>query len=722
MRRFILLICIISGKIQLPAYSQQSDTSNVSSTPIPPQSKDFQEQSRDNAFQVLNLEDSIEDIDPQKRESWLSRKWKEVDKRINFNILKFKSVDGINLAAKYKWGVEQSPVDKGYYLRQDRWEAKARIDIGELFTIFENEEDANWILPPTPIKFGLEKKAIVTFYRQFEEHGQAMSALPYSPVDLPPVNPFDLPQLKSRLPLNADIAKQRLNPGDFVSMEARMNLFLGFGGAFLDGVFRYSANILYMMRGNFLVHFYKMQDQKIRMKIFAGEDEGIQGSGSVKFGFEFFKMDLANEAVEELTDFEIVEYIHESPKGKIMVLDYIFDLNSQDAVEAFNGFVSPNLILKDSEMIKQVFKDDDIQKSLLSDVEKINQIAIQDLNKPAGEKRIEKVFQALNEYDLDKDIFGINLLIYERKHTTNDLENFLEITREVDEKEYYFSTFYSKRKNISLDLGIAEWSGDFFRSFVTIFETDAEHEVFNFTDLGITKEESQVSFTNREQIRWIRKLKANLPEGEFEKIDWKNWGWDQVEGEHIRNCFLFEGIFRDCDRGLSNKGGSQLYYQFFINKNGLDILKSYSLNDFKRKLEVLKDATVFSGVSNSNKDEVISKWATRFFNIFSAYSDYDHEKKIKKLRDLRKKSKFRNYAPSFAKALFGEELKDSIFIYFRLFATDGGEVKFDFGLDSRELYNEIRSIDDAINSDDKNSYVLFLRNDENSQNTDQEED
>ncbi len=709
---FILLFSITSV-VANDRYASLQATPTVSGENVPPQTEEFRDQARREAFEEVDLDTYIQEEQGNKKPNWITRKWLELDKKISLNFLDFDAIDGTKLAGKYKWGVEQS-FEKGYYLREDFWEAKARIDLGELVTVFENEEDSDWTLPATPLKFGVEKGARVRFYRQFEEHNQALTAAPYCPFNLPPENPFGIPVCQKRLPTDSQTAIENLSPGDFISMESRMNLFLGFGGAFLDGIFKYSANLLYVLRGNFLVHFYRMPNNKLRMKIFAGNNRGFSGSGSVQFGFEFFEMDLANDLVEELTDFDLFEFTHESPEGKIMVLDYIFDLNNADARAAFDNFINPKFLLKDVDMIKKVFGDGRPIDTVLSDVEMINQIAMEDKDKPAGQKRIEKVFQAYNEYELQRQKFEINLLIFKREVTKTAIENNIIQFTADNGRKYYFSPSFSKRKEIKLDIGLAEWKGTHYDSLFTIFETDPTRTEYDFTDMGVTRENREVTLTPREQIRWIKRLRTNLPEGKFDSVDWKDWRWQYVKKRMLRNCFFIMRLFKDCSRGLETKSNTQIYFQFFINKDGLDVLKGMNQAEYRQKIKTLEFTDVFSGISKERRDELMEKYADRLFRVFSAYSPYDHEKKVKRLKRLRSYSIFKNYAPAFAKALLGEDrVEDLTFYYFKMFALSAAEIKFTIGSDSRDLYNEIRAIDDAINQDDRNSLILFVRDENN---------
>ena len=118
----------------------------------------------------------------------------ELDLNFSIDLLKIELLEGIDFITKYRYDSEPS-YHNGYYTRIDKWDAKFKINAGELL---EN------IVGELPFGNTIQPGKSIIFVRQYKDQLKARTALPINPI--------------LKLPRNAKIA-QDLEEGTFVSMQ-----------------------------------------------------------------------------------------------------------------------------------------------------------------------------------------------------------------------------------------------------------------------------------------------------------------------------------------------------------------------------------------------------------------------------------------------------------------------------------------------------------------------
>ena len=113
-----------------------------------------------------------------------------------------------------------------------------------------------------PFGFNMSHNAEVIFARQFKTQLESVKAFPYT--------------LTHNFPINAEKAKNNLNPGDFVSFHANLNFVISraFFGYFNAGAYASSSGYA-LVSGDFLINLFKLDSNKIRVKFIANRGKGV---------------------------------------------------------------------------------------------------------------------------------------------------------------------------------------------------------------------------------------------------------------------------------------------------------------------------------------------------------------------------------------------------------------------------------------------------------------
>lgn len=721
------------------------DLSN--STPTGRISKEENEKFRQEAFDEIDIEEVVLE-EPKKRRSWLSKEWQRLDKNIPIKV-KF-NLGPLEISGRYKYGVEAA-FEEGKYLRRDIWRTKNVIDAGTFFDIFDGDPEADVQLPINPFKLGMEKNSQIGYYRLFDTEKQAFTAGPYTPFPLPTGNVFGLPSVPSRAPFSSKVFLERMAVGDFVSMQSVMNWFAGFNGSMKDGVFKYSAKLLRIIRGNFLLHFYVMPNNHLRLKIYTGASKGVEAGFSAELSFTAVDVDEVNDLIVDLVDDRIIMYEKENIEGEILALDFIFDLNDKTARDALDNFLSPKLLIKNSKLSAKVFyrditfsgKDEGPDKltMALSDLDGIFRIVNEDFYLKQGH-RIKRVFKGYNRYKTSCDNKGFSILLgefsAENCRIINDIVTFEGKRSDgSDNKKYYFVPSFTKKVKGKLDLGIFERKSSVFESMFAIFDKEQNVGRLDFTHFGLSFDEYFASLNQERQKNWIKMLRANLPKGAFESINWDQWGWSGVHDTDLDKCArpkrLIERLpFIDfnCDADLFKKTNARVYFQFFVNPTGIRRISNLRRDQYIKRIKTLASTFAFEGKDIEEAERKAEKLGAFLFEGFSNWSTLEIDKKIDRLQDFQSGNrfkKFRRFFPAIVRALLqepipnneemAEEIKkynnrvydESVFFYLEAFATDIDEIKYSAGMDSRDLFNQIQGIDNALNQDDVQAFIFFRR-------------
>ena len=176
-------------------------------------------------------------------------------------LLNSEIIDGVGLGIQYKYELEPS-YEAGFFTRADAWKVNSRLNPSTLVRA-----------SGLPISLQFEPGAEIYFVRQFKRQIDAATAIPFTP---------------KRLPFSAEKAIKHLNPGDFISIPTHLNLVLSAGMANQIKGINLGASTHFILSGKFMIHLFRLANEKVRMKIIATRTRNIGGNLSANFNLRIF--------------------------------------------------------------------------------------------------------------------------------------------------------------------------------------------------------------------------------------------------------------------------------------------------------------------------------------------------------------------------------------------------------------------------------------------------
>lgn len=695
--KFFLLIGLL-GTFSISVFSDDNYNSLIS----------------ENFNDVSKNQGLIDDDQPSGVGEFLLDKIKGIEFKFSEKIVDVKNdKTGLGLAIKYGRKLEQSD-EQGLWLRSDSYE------------VTQSFKPANFM--DFPFTFGMERGNRITFVKQYDSQKKAAFKI-------------TVDDNIKKIPFNSDRVLNRMVPGDFFSMRANMNLFAGFkGSGSPQPGLELSGEALYVLTGNFVIQVYRMTDDRARIKIFAGDTKGGQVKGEVGVGYQLFSInpsnDVAETVIEEVLDFEPLEIMYEAKQGSIVVFDYLFNLKNEEARKAYDGLMTPSLLIKDLKALNALFGSnkrsgirDDGEPSLLrpitdeirakmdkllSDMSTVIKIANEDVSKK--DKRITKVFHAKNDFQEKASSFDISLIIFKWEDSKNYLKNNIKSIN-ANGEDYFYAPSFSKKFEVQLgidDFGLkSERRSSFFSIFNTYPKVDDQDQNFIFSDLGTIIRREDNTFSPIEIGNLKETLKYNLPKEE-DFNHFKGFGFND-------NCWFVLKL-------LCWKNSVKFNFEFFVNPYGLRFIKDnyITIDDFTaavRRLYTKKDGTTFKSNPFFSKPKdsddykrlysKTAKLSLELYEILSKKSNLSSSQKVEKLMNYRKKYKFRKNLPYLVKAFINNESEFAKSTFYEVkLSRQRKEIKpFKRGKDTRQLYRQIRAIETALQDDDSEAYILFKNSD-----------
>lgn len=422
-------------------------------------------------------------------------------------------LDGISTSLRYKVESEPSYVD-GYYTRVDKYTMKLDVNVGDLI----NDLDS-------PISFGINKGAEIIFARQFKTQKDSLLTLPYT---------------MRNLPLTAEKAITRLIPGDFVAFEGKLSLILGLGYDTLKGKFEAGASTHAYLSGNFMVHLFRMADNKMRVKLIAVRGEGMRANAGVEMEeFEILGVSLIDNRLEKWLSFTPLKAHAGLGKNDVIMLDYVFDLNNAQAAQAYDNLMQNKVMFKDMKILNPTASREDLTNVLLADLTDVEQITLEDATLPAQQRRIERVFKGSSEgiYRDAKTKFGLTVLKFEAGRAYG--ENKVLSYDKQDQQQHFLLDTFSKYKKTKILFGL--FGEETLATSNLLFTADSQWNPGRFVTLT-SSNEMKIRDLSKRDFREIQKMVyETVGQQHYEQIPWSNWDFDN--GKIVNGYFKQEVFF-----------------------------------------------------------------------------------------------------------------------------------------------------------------------------------
>lgn len=629
------------------------------------------------SFISPNSEAKLSDLmEPGRVEQRVRQEFADLDINFNVNLLDIELFEGLGLSSRYRYEVEPS-YEKGLHARVDKWQIKVDLKPGDLLS---GSLD-------TPLYFNMSRNAEVFFVRQFKSKKKAITALPYS--------------LK-RLPIKAEYALKNLAPGDFVSMPTSMSIVVGAkaSSATLGGTIGIdvSANVYYVLSGDFLIHVYRMKNNKVRLKLFANRRRTAGTSAEIEGSSNLFGVKITDKLVENIFELDFAELTGEKTKGRQFIVDYIFDLNNKEARNAYDNILSSSLKFKDVVAIGQHLGKKPLSKVLFSTYEAADDLFKADYAAGVKSPRVDRVFKGFNNYKQDKVKLKLGLIVAKLGTGRSFTENNISFEDKEGVKHNFFYPIQSKTYEQKIRLGFIKTKESHTKSYFGLVPTGVEDNGSRFSDFGLRYERTDKFFRNDEQAGVREFMASNLPNEVFEKIDFKDWD------------------------DFSGKKDARVFYQIVMKASAFDVLPELTKLELKESIYAYsKTKTHYSGnpldwtwdrlTELVTTETITKKWrltklSNKLHKILYAKT-LSGKDRVRKLMDLRNNNAFRELGIGFIMSLIPREgLDNHLQIRLELSAQDKEKVEFVYGnQDLSQLYHQLQHVQNAINN---RSYDLRL--------------
>lgn len=358
-----------------------------------------------------------------------------------------------------------------------------------------------------------------TFARQFEGHTWQEHLLmaikwPYDPVN--------------HLPTTAERILEKLKVGDFVAIQTKMNILANLNQfKMLTGQIPVSAGAFYGLTGEYMLHLYKLTEQKVRLKIIAVREQG--GGVAAALGFkvdsdqQFFKVSVIDSQLRKRLSFAPLQFSVQVTDANLAMVDYVLDLSSKDVRDAYKKVVRSLARPKMLKVINPFRSDDSLKQALLVDISPLEDLFERDRDKSGDDKKVDREFRGTNDAKNNTQFkFKIGYSnILQFVFGSNFVENQVLATDRAGNHRYFLMPTYSKLDGFNAVFGL--YDSEEIRSASLLFETDPKWNPFYFGELAFHLDLRDKYFRVSEADKIRHHLKKRLPREIYNQIQWGAW-------------------------------------------------------------------------------------------------------------------------------------------------------------------------------------------------------
>ncbi|MEK2689054.1 hypothetical protein [Bdellovibrio sp. GT3] len=555
-------------------------------------------------------------------------------------------IDGLHVSLKYKAKSEPSYLD-GYYTRLDKYVLTSELNVGDLIDGSD-----------TPFGLEVENGTEVYFARQFKTQGDSLKAIPYS---------------IKQIPFTAQKAVKNLKVGDFVALQGKLNIVFSVGGATdLNPTIELGGSTHVFMAGDFMIHLYRMADDKIRVKLITMRRRGVGASASIDYlgKLKVVGLRVIDRKLERWVDLKPASLNFGKSMNDVFMLDYVFDLKNAQAATAFNNFMNKKLKFKNLKVIDPTASRPELQNELMTDMSEVEDMYMADHNLPADQRRIDRVFKGSNtsvdvmsRYKLSMSILRLEA---NTMYSQNKLQNF---DSNNVEKQYILDT-YQKSAQSKIFYGI--WGNKITEGDHIIFNSNPKWTPGSFVTASHFYEARMRNVSKKDFGKMQNRTMEILPEWIYRQIDWKRW--DFSDGD------IVNGYFR---------------HQVCIHPEAYDALPNYTASQIKKMfLAYLKSEDQDLDQLRRNK---IAKISENFSYLLQPYMT--DQARYEAFRNLQKIAMWRDHGAYFVLTLLPDNQFEQLVTYEMTFTgRKVDQINFRFGnFEKQQLYQSLLYIQNLIN-------------------------
>lgn len=616
----------------------------------------------------------------------------------NLNLFNLDIADAITFGLKYKYKVNPNKANE-YFTRIDRYISKNKVTPGDVF------EDM-------PIYIGMEQNTEILFAQQFESGPEARKPLNgYSPIHMP---------LTAKKALDLKI-------GDYVKFHANLNLMANFNQVWpmTGDLLQLQGTIGFLVSGQYQVHVYRLNDDKIRLKLVGLRSKSKKFStklGSSK-KLKILGIKLLDKEIIKLTDIDKwISFKRKVSTDDLLVMDYTLDLSDDRVKVAYNEVFNSVKGLRSYKIANPIQNNEDLKDLLISNVSELDEMSQdQMLIVNDEEKSVVRNFKGSNLPESITRKFNFGILAYKVESAVTYRDNFLTSVKNdgSEDLEYFVYPSWTRTKDtdqgiIARLFGIAD--GEDERVQVTsnaIFIANDKAEPVDFKNIAFSFNYEDMSMNPNEFSPVFEHIQDILPtraDRELLKVKLQEGGWlntQDADRTNIQLDYFFhekalerlmKPIYGPDAQKLSDL--STLKYEFL---NYMDRLGDYDKSYEKNKAALGKDRIKGLSILIGNKLKRLKHLSVALDS--SSNSPEDKKMRLEEFTKLRKSSLFKKYGPGFllhllSKSVDNNELKELVYISVDFIAQNKFRVNHQFGVnEERPYYDVIRFIDFVLNDD-----------------------
>ena len=556
--------------------------------------------------------------------------------------------EGLGMAAGYSAAVAPAYHDD-YYARLDTWKLNVNLTPGNVILDALN----------LPIRFGVTRGQEIVFVRFFPNRKEAALATP---------------RHLMHLPLSAKRALEHMEPGDLVSIPARLSMVGHLVASNRFSLLKASVGTHLLVSGEFQLHFLRMRDGRVRLRIVSGQrrEWGIVDA-KIKAGVNLFALKFAGKKIKAATKISLAKFEELRQVGHLSFFDYIFDLRDEKAAEAFESIIGSVWRLKPAPILAEI-QEGEHRQDFVSDLTKAEYLFAQDKDKPEEARRVDRVFKGLDDYTQRSRTLklGLGFISFKGQATYTEHDLLYHDRDDVPSQFYYASSTATRKHKILFGLRYAKWT----RSVSALYKKTESGALGEFECLCFSYMRKDKRYSSEEQrdFRWF--TCSNLPREMYEKMDWQQWDFQTPQ---------FDGKY---------------HYQAFFHRKTFDIIQSYGKEELNSKLAEFMNDLVIPSSWRSKNEHRLEAMVDTLYRLAQPASNEVRKENIRQAVELRKNRAFRDIGAGYLMWLIPrEKWQEAFHVQIKIKGRDLKKVKFKFGsLQDETFYHDLFYLQELLDN------------------------
>ncbi len=403
--------------------------------------------------------------------------------------------EGVSIAMKYRYQVEPT-WQNGFYSRYDRYVLNTNLNPGDWVNLNQ-------------IGLNIGQNSEVLFVRQFPSQWEAAKALPYG---------------LDRLPFKSKDALTKLAIGDFVSFTANLNMITSIGSVMplAGGTLSAQASMYALVSGEFLVHLFKVDNQRMRVKLIAlrNKEGGVNASIGLANPLVITGLKLLDNRVSEVLDLNPLSAHSATSKKHLLMADYVFDLKNPQAAKAYESIVNQTYQFKDVSLLNPFNDRKRLEGKLLTNILPAETIFYEDMKNQIPEKsrRIDRIFKGDNESESINTNFRFGLKTFRFTQDSTYSQNHIASENRDGKLEKFIFDSFAKVFDTQFLFGLFGSTHTMTMSLLN--EADDSFEPTQFIALILSRERKMKTLSVGDQRDIKNHLLRVLGPNRFSQVNW----------------------------------------------------------------------------------------------------------------------------------------------------------------------------------------------------------